>query len=88
MKAAEIDVLLAGLALTGVDFSAGLDTARTAYSESIGAPKIPNVSWDDVGGLVQVKAEVLETIQLPLDHPELFAHGFKKRSGLCYIIMI
>lgn len=63
------------------DFSVALDAARLSYSESIGAPKIPNVSWDDVGGLTNVKSEILDTIQLPLEHPELFANGMKKRSG-------
>jgi peroxin-6 len=58
-----------------------LSKARASYSESIGAPKIPNVSWDDVGGLANVKADILDTIQLPLEHPELFADGLKKRSG-------
>lgn len=39
------------------------------------------MTWDDVGGLAHVKADILDTIQLPLEHPELFADGLKKRSG-------
>ncbi|KAI8853669.1 P-loop containing nucleoside triphosphate hydrolase protein [Chytridium lagenaria] len=50
----------------------------------LGAPKIPKVSWDDVGGLDHVKAAVVDTIQLPLERPELFATGAKKRSGLLF----
>lgn len=72
----------AGLPLTTADISKALDDARASYSDSIGAPKIPNVSWDDVGGLASVKADILDTIQLPLEHPELFAEGLKKRSGI------
>jgi peroxin-6 len=34
-----------------------------------------------VGGLASVKQDILDTIQLPLEHPELFASGVKKRSG-------
>jgi len=75
------DIHLAGVPLTGADFDAALTQVRAAYSESIGAPKIPNVSWDDVGGLAHVKDDILDTIQLPLEHPELFAEGVKKRSG-------
>lgn len=71
----------AGLALTSTDFNHALEKARSSYSESIGAPKIPNVTWDDVGGLKDVKDDILDTIQLPLEHPELFADGLKKRSG-------
>lgn len=69
------------MALTAADFSRALETARSAYSESIGAPKIPNVTWDDVGGLASVKTDILDTIELPLSRPELFAKGLKKRSG-------
>ncbi|XP_039087171.1 peroxisome biogenesis factor 6 isoform X3 [Hyaena hyaena] len=42
---------------------------------------IPSVSWHDVGGLQEVKKEILETIQLPLEHPELLSLGLR-RSGL------
>ncbi|KAJ6611778.1 P-loop containing nucleoside triphosphate hydrolase protein [Mycena sp. CBHHK59/15] len=80
-KVNEVDILNAGVAITGGDFEAALEKARAAYSENIGAPKIPNVSWDDVGGLAAVKSDILDTIQLPLEHPELFSDGLKKRSG-------
>ncbi|GAA5940270.1 hypothetical protein JCM3775_004416 [Rhodotorula graminis] len=76
------DLAHAGVALTSVDFNLALDKARAAYSESIGAPKIPNVTWDDVGGLASVKSDILDTIQLPLERPELFRDGLKKRSGI------
>ena len=77
------DVFSAGIPLTAADFDAALGKARASYSESIGAPKIPSVSWDDVGGLAHVKSDILDTIQLPLEHPELFADGLKQRSGKC-----
>ena len=72
---------LEDVSLTAADFEAALGKARASYSQSIGAPNIPNVSWDDVGGLAHVKSDILDTVQLPLDHPELFADGLKKRSG-------
>lgn len=72
----------AGYSLTASDFELALSQARSSFSASIGAPSIPKVSWDDVGGLGSVKAEILDTIQLPLQHPELFADGVKKRSGI------
>lgn len=75
------DVMNSGFSLTLDDFSKALEAARSSYSESIGAPKIPNVTWDDVGGLANVKSDILDTIQLPLEKPELFADGLKKRSG-------
>jgi peroxin-6 len=75
------DLELAGVGINMADFDQALSEVRGNFSDSIGAPKIPNVAWDDVGGLVDVKNDILDTIQLPLEHPELFAKGMKKRSG-------
>ncbi|KAK7755257.1 peroxisomal assembly protein [Diatrype stigma] len=70
--------------LTKHDFDIAVDAARKNFADAIGAPKIPNVTWDDVGGLNNVKEAVTETIQLPLERPELFAKGMKKRSGILF----
>lgn len=70
--------------LTSADFDVAVDAARKNFADAIGAPKIPNVTWDDVGGLENVKDTVSETIQLPLERPELFAKGMKKRSGILF----
>ncbi|KAL4782075.1 hypothetical protein BJX76DRAFT_333755 [Aspergillus varians] len=82
------DVLLAGgeavRGVTKLDFDSAVDAARKNFADSIGAPKIPNVSWEDVGGLTNVKDALVETIQLPLERPELFAKGMKKRSGILF----
>lgn len=56
------------------------DTMHEAYSEAIDAPKIPKVSWEDVGGLSDLKEEIMRTVTLPLQHPELLASGLR-RSG-------
>ncbi|KAI0216969.1 peroxisomal assembly protein [Massospora cicadina] len=58
----------AGVALIGADFDLALSQSRAQYSDNIGAPKIPSVTWEDVGGLAE--------------HPELFTSGAKKRSGI------
>ncbi|KAJ5297145.1 uncharacterized protein N7443_008038 [Penicillium atrosanguineum] len=82
------DVLLAGgdgaRGVTKADFDTAVEAARKNFADSIGAPKIPNVGWDDVGGLNNVKDALIETIQLPLERPELFAKGMKKRSGILF----
>lgn len=74
----------AACGLTKADFDVAVDAARKNFADAIGAPKIPNVTWDDVGGLNNVKDAVKETIQLPLERPELFAKGMKKRSGILF----
>ena len=82
------DIIISGgtnaRCLTKGDFDAAVDVARKNFADSIGAPKIPNVTWDDVGGLSNVKDAVMETIQLPLERPELFSEGMKKRSGILF----
>ncbi|MGD1276764.1 MAG: CDC48 family AAA ATPase [Tepidisphaeraceae bacterium] len=35
--------------------------------------EVPDVGWDDVGGLEDIKRELIETVQWPLEHAELFA---------------
>ncbi|TPX59002.1 hypothetical protein PhCBS80983_g02804 [Powellomyces hirtus] len=76
------DLIKACIPVTSDDFIKAMDSVRASHSDSIGAPKIPNVKWDDVGGLSHVKDNIYDTIQLPLEHPELFASGMKKRSGI------
>lgn len=66
------------------DFDKAINEARDQFSDSIGAPKIPNVKWEDIGGLDLVKDEILDTIDMPLKHPELFSNGLKKRSGILF----
>lgn len=44
--------------------------------------QVPNVQWEDVGGLEDVKAAILETVDLPLRHPQLFTQGLRRRSGV------
>lgn len=82
------DIALSGGAaatsIIAADFEDAVDFARKNFADSIGAPKIPNVQWSDVGGLTNVKDAVIETIQLPLSRPELFAKGLKKRSGILF----
>lgn len=72
------------VALDGADIDDALHQLQTRHADSLGAPKIPNVSWDDVGGLEDIKTELLDTIQLPLDHPELFAKNLRRSGVLLY----
>ena len=39
---------------------------------------VPNVNWDDVGGLGEVKRELIETVQWPLKYTELFERSKTK----------
>jgi transitional endoplasmic reticulum ATPase len=36
--------------------------------------EVPNVKWEDIGGLAEVKEELQEAIEWPLKYPEIFAY--------------
>ena len=57
-----------------------LQALKSGKSQST---KIPKITWDDIGGLEDVKADIFDTIELPLKHPEIFK-GNLRRSGLLF----
>ncbi|MCU0490891.1 MAG: CDC48 family AAA ATPase [Chloroflexaceae bacterium] len=58
------------------DFSAALgEIAPSAIREVF--TEVPDVGWDDVGGLAQVKQALIEAVEWPLRHGALF-----ERSGI------
>ncbi len=45
--------------------------------------QIPNVKWSEIGGLKQLKASLIEMVELPLTHPEVFTyHGIRPPRGI------
>jgi SpoVK/Ycf46/Vps4 family AAA+-type ATPase len=78
----EADVCAAGVVVSADDFDKSITALQHQHSAALGTPKIPNIKWEDVGGLMDAKKEILDTIQLPLQHPELFASGMRTRSGI------
>ncbi|CAI5536482.1 unnamed protein product [Closterium sp. Naga37s-1] len=77
-----------GLAVGRADVEEAMGAVKRRVATVIGTPKVPNVRWDDIGGLEDVKAAILDTIQvipqaqLPLRHRHLFASGLRQRSGV------
>ncbi|ETV96419.1 hypothetical protein H310_10565 [Aphanomyces invadans] len=63
-------------------FDHAIHHQQTKTSLGLGTFSIPNVKWDDVGGLEHVKDEILDMVQLPFKHPEFFAAGVRQRSGI------
>ncbi|KAH9620462.1 hypothetical protein KSS87_012247 [Heliosperma pusillum] len=64
--------------------SEALDRSKKRIGSALGAPKVPDVKWEDVGGLEDVKKAILDTVQLPLLHKELFSSGLRRRSGVLF----
>jgi len=47
--------------------------------------EVPNVSWDDIGGLEGVKRELKELVQYPVEHPEKFLQfGMQPSRGVLF----
>ncbi|KAK7239278.1 valosin containing protein [Aureococcus anophagefferens] len=47
--------------------------------------EVPNVTWDDIGGLQDVKRELKELVQYPVEHPEKFEKfGMNPSRGVLF----
>merc|ERR1711907_659475 len=47
--------------------------------------EVPNTSWDDIGGLEDVKNELRELVQYPIEHPEKFEKfGMNPSRGVLF----
>eukprot|EP01095_Lingulamoeba_sp_RSL-Kostka_P007589 TRINITY_DN2431_c0_g1_i2.p1 TRINITY_DN2431_c0_g1~~TRINITY_DN2431_c0_g1_i2.p1 ORF type:complete len:898 (-),score=455.37 TRINITY_DN2431_c0_g1_i2:245-2938(-) len=63
--------VLESLAITNEHFKEALGVSNpSALRETV--VQIPNVKWEDVGGLESVKNELKETVLYPILHPEMF----------------
>ncbi|PIU02962.1 MAG: AAA family ATPase [Candidatus Diapherotrites archaeon CG09_land_8_20_14_0_10_32_12] len=63
--------ILDGIIITIDDFFEALKFVEPSAMRDI-AVEIPKVSWDDVGGLEDVKAKIKESIEWPMKYPEHF----------------
>merc|ERR1711975_139919 len=47
--------------------------------------EVPNTSWDDIGGLIDVKNELRELVQYPIEHPDKFEKfGMNPSRGVLF----
>ena len=68
--------LLEELRLTQKDFKDALKLVRPSALREV-LIEVPNVKWEDIGGLEEVKQELKEAVEWPLKNPEAF-----KRLGV------
>ncbi len=76
--------LLASMAVTQEHFKMALGTANpSSLRETV--VEVPNTSWNDIGGLFEVKNELRELVQYPIEHPEKFEKfGMSPSRGVLF----
>ncbi|KAF3631376.1 Cell division cycle protein 48 -like protein [Capsicum annuum] len=76
--------ILNSMAVTNEHFQTALGTSNpSALRETV--VEVPNVSWEDIGGLENVKRELQETVQYPVEHPEKFEKfGMSPSKGVLF----
>ncbi|KAJ1776174.1 AAA ATPase cdc48 [Coemansia sp. RSA 1824] len=81
----EIDAsVLDSLAVTMDDFRYSLGVSNpSALRETV--VEVPTTRWGDIGGLENVKRELQETVQYPVEHPEKFLKfGMAPSKGVLF----
>ncbi|KAE9612314.1 Cell division cycle protein 48 [Lupinus albus] len=76
--------ILNSMAVTNEHFHTALGSSNpSALRETV--VEVPNVSWEDIGGLENVKRELQETVQYPVEHPEKFEKfGMSPSKGVLF----
>lgn len=76
--------ILNSMAVTNEHFITALGSSNpSALRETV--VEIPNVSWEDIGGLDNIKRELQETVQYPVEHPEKFEKfGMSPSKGVLF----
>ena len=65
--------ILQKIKITENDFRDALKEVRPSALREV-LVQVPNVSWEDVGGLESLKEELYEAVEWPLKHREAFEH--------------
>jgi len=76
--------ILESMAVTQDHFRSALGVSNpSALRETV--VEVPNITWEDIGGLEDVKRELRETVQYPVEHPEKFKKfGMQPSKGVLF----
>ena len=76
--------VLASMAVSMEHFKYALGQSNPASLRET-VVEVPNVSWKDIGGLEDVKRELRELVQYPVEHPEMFEKfGMQPSRGVLF----
>jgi transitional endoplasmic reticulum ATPase len=76
--------ILDSMAVTMEHFKSSLGTANpSSLRETV--VEVPTTTWEDIGGLEEVKRELKELVQYPVEHPEKFEKfGMSPSRGVLF----
>mmetsp|Transcript_8538 Transcript_8538/g.16477 ORF Transcript_8538/g.16477 Transcript_8538/m.16477 type:complete len:741 (-) Transcript_8538:177-2399(-) len=85
LDADELDSeVLASMAVTAAHFEHASKVCNPSSLREM-VVQVPNTSWDTIGGLEDVKMELQELVQYPVEHPEKFtAFGMEPSRGVLF----
>ena len=70
------------LQITNNDFQEAMKLVKPSALREVFV-EIPNIKWVDIGGLQDVKQELIEAVEWPLNHPEIFTNmGIRPPKGI------
>eukprot|EP00823_Brevimastigomonas_motovehiculus_P000975 TRINITY_DN1134_c0_g1_i1.p1 TRINITY_DN1134_c0_g1~~TRINITY_DN1134_c0_g1_i1.p1 ORF type:complete len:915 (+),score=311.46 TRINITY_DN1134_c0_g1_i1:52-2745(+) len=76
--------ILSDMSVTQEHFMSALKSVNPSVLRST-VVEVPNISWDDIGGLEDVKKQLIEMVQWPFEHPEIFLKfGQKPSRGVLF----
>jgi len=74
--------IIQDLKITDDDFMQAINMIEPSAMREV-MVEIPNVSWEDVGGLESIKEELKEAVEWPLKYPKLFEKaGIRPLNGI------
>ncbi|MFW9902854.1 MAG: CDC48 family AAA ATPase [Candidatus Thorarchaeota archaeon] len=74
--------ILSKLVVSKENFDDALKIAEPSAMREV-LLEIPNVHWEDIGGLEAVKQQLIEAVEWPIAHPEIFKrHGITPPHGI------
>lgn len=77
--------VLDSLGVTMENFRFALGVSNPSALREVAVVEVPNVRWEDIGGLEEVKQDLREQVQYPVDHPEKFLKfGLSPSRGVLF----
>lgn len=77
--------VLDSLGVTMENFRFALGVSNPSALREVAVVEVPNVRWDDIGGLEGVKSELIESVQYPVEHPDKFLKfGMSPSRGVLF----